>query len=583
MELRPKKETLNFLSKMLFNETKADVDPSKIDDEWSKDPEKVIKYCTRDAELALRILEKIAILDKAMDLATVAKFPLDDALNSGTSTLIDSILIREADKNAIGVPCTKHTSKTGKIEGGYVHTLKSGLYNYVSVLDFRSMYPSIIISNNICFTTLNSAGAIKSPTGVRFLDSEQRKGLLPKILEELMADRDATKKKMKSTTDPEEVKYYNGLQAAIKILMNSVYGVFASSFYRFTDQKIGASITAYARKNIKDIITKLENENSKVIYSDTDSIFVESGCEDLDCAIKFGQSLATRFTKGGRVLEFEGVYEPFFSHGKKKRYVGQKVFPKEELVIRGYETRRTDAFDLQKDVLMQMFKLILSGKNDELVKLARETVGDIKRGNIPLEKLVISKTVKAENQYKDPNRMANVIAMRQLKKMGYEVVPGMKVSYIVTNGHKVPQEVEPHIEDREFTKEPDWEYYTERMALTISRITDGIIPEYEMDYKGLVSGSQQKNLFSDVFTQPEPEEVDKEDEAEKSTAEETGEEEEEVFEPDEEFVEELKAAAGTDSKVEAEESKKPKAGKSKKKRKKRTKVVKSGAKLEDFL
>ena len=70
-----------------------------------------------------------------------------------------------------------------------------------------------------------------------------------------MADRDATKKKMKSATDPDEVKYYDGLQAAIKILMNSVYGVFASSFYRFTDHKIGASITAYAWKNIKDIIT----------------------------------------------------------------------------------------------------------------------------------------------------------------------------------------------------------------------------------------------------------------------------------------------------------------------------------------
>ena len=75
----------------------------------------MLKYCERDAELALRILEKIAVLDKGMDLATVAKLPLDDAINSGTSTLIDSILIREADKNAIGVPCTKHVAKTSKI------------------------------------------------------------------------------------------------------------------------------------------------------------------------------------------------------------------------------------------------------------------------------------------------------------------------------------------------------------------------------------------------------------------------------------------------------------------------------------
>jgi DNA polymerase I len=500
MELRPKSETLNSLAKMLFNETKEDVDPSKIDQEWKNNPKKVIKYCTRDAELALRILEKIAVLDKGMDLAAVAKLPLDDAMNSGTSTLIDSILIREADKNAIGVPCTRRTSKTSKIEGGYVHTIKSGLYNYISVLDFRAMYPSIIIANNICFTTINSNGSIKSPTGVRFLNGEQRKGLLPKILEGFMADRNDAKQKMKAATDPDEIKYYDGLQAAIKILMNSVYGVFASAFYRFTDQKIGASITAFARKNIKDIISKLEQENISVIYSDTDSIFVETGSDNLDDAIKFGQSLAIRFTKSGRVLEFESIFEPFFSHGKKKRYVGQKIYPKEEMVVRGYETRRTDAFDLQKDVLTHMFELILSGKTDELVKYARDTINDVKKGNVPPEKLVISKTVKNESMYKDPDKMANVIAMRQLKKLGYEVVPGMKVSYLVTNGHKVPQEVEPFIENQKFEKQPDWEYYTERMALTISRIAEGIVPEHELDYQSLVTGSQQKSLFSGDFT-----------------------------------------------------------------------------------
>ena len=509
MELRPNKETLNYLSQMLFNEKKGDVDPSKMDAEWAANPKKVIEYCTRDAELALRILEKIAVVDKAMDLATVAKLPLDDAFSSGNSTLIDSILIREADKNAIGVPCTRRVSKTSKIEGGYVHTFKSGLYNFVSVLDFRAMYPSIIIANNVCFTTLNSGGTIKSPTGVRFLDPEQRKGLLPKILEGFMKDRDAAKHKMKSAKDPNEKRYYDGLQAAIKILMNSVYGVFASAFYRFTDPKIGAAITAFARKNIKDIITKLEQDKYSVIYSDTDSIFVETGKNDLDDAVKIGKAIATRFTKAGRVLEFEGIFNPLFSHGKKKRYVGKKVYPKDELVIRGYETQRSDAFDLQKEVLKHMFDLILSGKNDELVEYSRDVIGELKKGNIPPEKLVISKSVRAENQYKDPNRMANVIAMRKLKEWGYDVVSGMKVSYIVTDGHKVPQEVEPTIDGRPLEKEPDWDYYTERMATTIYRITEGLIPDYELNYEGLMTGSQQKSLFSDSFSQLTPKKTKK--------------------------------------------------------------------------
>jgi DNA polymerase I len=508
MELRPKKETLNDISKLLFNETKEDVDPKKIDEEWANDSEKVMSYCSKDAELALRILEKIAVMDKAMDVAAVAKLPLEDAFNSGASTLIDSILIREADKNAVGVPCTNRVAKTSKIEGGYVHTLKSGLYSWVCVLDFKSMYPSLIIENNICFTTMNGAGTVKSPTGVRFLDSEQKKGILPKILEEFMTDREAAKKKLKEAKEPDEKRYYNGLQEAIKILMNSVYGVFASNFYRFTDQRIGASITAFARKNIKDIIKKLESENYDVIYSDTDSIFLDTTAENLDEAIKFGETLANRFSKGGRVLEFEGVFERFFTHGKKKRYVGNKVYPNQDLVIRGYETRRTDAFDLQSEALMKMFKLVLAGNNEELISYARNTITDVKSGEVPVEKLVISKTVKNENQYKDPDKMANVLAARKLKELGYDFVPGMKVSYLVTNGHKVPQEVEPFIDGRTEEIKPDWDYYAERMALTMSRITEGMDAETEWDSKALLTGVQQKSIFSESFSKPREEKIE---------------------------------------------------------------------------
>jgi DNA polymerase I len=115
---------------------------------------------------------------------------------------------------------------------------------------------------------------------------------------------------------------------------------------------------------------------------------------------------------------------------------------------------------------------------------------------------VISKTVKSESQYKDPNKMANVLAMRKLKDLGYEFVPGMKVSYLVTNGHKVPQEVEPFIDGREVEIVPDWDYYAERMALTMSRITEGLDAETDWDSKALLTGVQQKSLFSDTFSQP---------------------------------------------------------------------------------
>ncbi|UCH88009.1 MAG: DNA polymerase II [Thermoplasmata archaeon] len=506
-ELRPKKETLNAIAKLVLNEKKHDVDPKKIDSEWSKDPEAVIEYCKKDAELALRILEKIAVLEKYQDLATVAKLPLDEAINGNTSTLIDSILIRAADRNNIGVPCTQRISKAAKIEGGYVHTIKPGLYHWVGVLDFMAMYPTVIITNNICFTTLNPEGEIKSPVNVRFMAKKKRVGLLPQILEKLMEDRNEAKVHMKKSKDEATIAYYDGLQAAIKILMNAVYGVFASSFYRFTNLDIGESITAFARENIKSVIKRMGDEGITVIYSDTDSVFFQSPHEDLDKTVKFGNDLADRYSEGGAILEFEKVLNPFFTHGVKKRYVGEVIYPVTERLIRGYELRRTDSFDLQNEALTTLFDDILSDNMDNTVKTARDIIADVLAEKIPTDKLVISRTVKSEEYYKDASRMANVQAMRKLKELGYDFVPGMKVSYIVINSKKVPQEVEPYIDGRAFTAKPDYQYYAERMAASMARVTE----VFGWNEKELLSGQQQRSLFSDWSeNDKKPDEIDEE-------------------------------------------------------------------------
>jgi DNA polymerase I len=497
-ELRPKKETLSYIAESVLGEKKKDVDPKKIDEEWEKNQDKVVEYCLQDARLALGILEKIKVLGKAMDLATVSKLPLDDAINGRTSTFIDSILIREADKAKVAVPLSGGKGGREKIEGGYVHSIEPGLYDMVCVLDFKSMYPSLIIANNICFTTLSKEGAIVSPVNVHFLSKEKREGIVPKVLIRLMRDREEIKAKMKEARDKgdeETFLYYNGLQEAVKVLMNAIYGVFASSFYRFTNRDIGSSITAFARQSVKDLIKKLEEEDVKVIYSDTDSVFFESPKKNLEETVEFGKEMAERYSVGGATLEFEGILDPLFSHGKKKRYVGKIVWPEEGMIVRGYEIRRTDAFDLQSEALTLIFQEILNRDTNGAVSQAKRIVNDILAGNVPKEKLVISRTVKPERSYVNPERMVNVLVSRKLKEMGYEFVPGMKVSWIVTNSKKTPQEVEPFIDGKDFEHEPDWEYYANRVAMTIARVTE----VFGWDEKSLLGGMQQKTLFSDDF------------------------------------------------------------------------------------
>ena len=506
LELHPKQETLDAVAKWLLGEGKHDVDRRNMDQEWAKDKDRVMEYCKKDAELALRILEKVARLDKSMDIAVVAKLPVDDVFNGRTSQLIDSILIRAADRGHFGVPMTRTGRGEAPIEGGYVHSLDPGLYEWVAVLDFTSMYPSIIIENNICFTTLSDKGTVVSPTGVRFLDKSVRVGLLPTILGNLMRERKDVKAKLKTETDAEKRAYYDRLQFAIKILMNAFYGVLASSFYRFTNPQIGASITSFARENIKRIIDQLESEGIRVIYADTDSVFFESPAKDLEGAQKIGRQVAERFSYGSVNMEFERVLETFFSHGKKKRYAAKVAWPVAgELIVRGYEIRRTDAFNLQSEAQKRIFGMILDKDTEGAVKFARDLVQSVKAGKIPedflpdegdpLEPLVISRTVREETRYANPDSMANVQAMNKLKALGDDVVPGMKVSWIVVDAKRTPMQVEPYSSGRPFTASPDWDYYARRVSQTLAYVTE----IYGWDEKALYLGTQQATLFHGNF------------------------------------------------------------------------------------
>ncbi|HTY46502.1 MAG TPA: DNA polymerase domain-containing protein [Methanomassiliicoccales archaeon] len=511
-DLKPKQETLNAVAMELLGEQKLefsmgmkvgdDYDPRRIDKEWQLDRNRILAYCTRDAELSLRVLEKLGTIRKTMDMATVSRLPLDDVLNIGSSFLIDSILIRAADRHVprVGVPMTGSFEEVEAIEGGYVHEIQPGLYHWVCVLDFKSMYPSLIIAKNICFTTIDSTrseGEIVAPTGVRFMSKEQRPGLLPSILQDLMRERDETKRKMKQAASDEERRYYDGLQQAIKILMNSFYGVFASSFYRFTDRQIGSSITAFARETTKGIIASLEKESYRVIYSDTDSIFVQCPTPEKEAAVQFGKQLAERYSVEGGQLEFEKIMEPLFSHGKKKRYVGRVVWPNQEpeLLVRGYETRRTDSFDMQSELLTEVFEKVLDENQEEAVRIARSKVQEVLAGKVPIEKLVISRSVREFSAYENPERLAHVQAAQKLIAIGYEFVPGMKVSWIVTNSRKTPQEIEPYVFGRKFEGTPDWKYYAERLAQSVARATEN----FGWKEKDLLMGSQQANLFSGAF------------------------------------------------------------------------------------
>ncbi len=548
MTLRPRRESLRFVSEMLFPERedlrKLDIDASQMDAEWARRPDEVLRYCVRDTVLPLEILEKIQATMRKEALAAVAKVPLETAISGTTSQWIDSLVIRMADRESIAIPRTKSgPRRRDQIAGGYVHEVEPGIHPWVAVLDFKSMYPSIMIANNICSTTRVDAppSGVKtheSPMGTHFLPLTERAGLVPRLLQDLMAERDRSKAAMKECMeagDEAGALFHDRLQFAVKILMNSFYGVFASSFYRFTHPDLGASITAWARRNIRAIIDTLEDEQHAVVYSDTDSIFVRAPTAegapfrkpDLDTQtpetgtasmadeaagyeaarqtmIDFGRSLATRFSVEGAELEFEIGLAAFFSHGAKKRYVGRVVWPEEKLLIRGYEVRRTDSFLLLTQLMMPTFDQILDGQQDLAVRAVLDLIERIRRREVEPRELVISRSCKGHvdkhgkvdfsRVYDHPERLPYVRAAKKRIAAGLAFTPGMKIGWLVTDGSASPMTVEAWLVEETGIEQTDYdpEFYAKRVATAMGRLTEA----FGWSADDLLKGNRQTTLFS---------------------------------------------------------------------------------------
>jgi len=502
----PKRETLNAVAQQYLGKKKLEIVASNIDKHWETEREKVMEYCLNDARLALELLIIVKAVDKGFNIGAIAKLPLNYAMENKTTQLIDSLLIREADREGYAVPCTRSKSEGEEeepIEGAYVHETATGVRNWIATLDCKSMYPNIMINHNLCFSTYDpKGGTIISPTGAKFKDPSVKKGIVPRVVEQLITDRNRIKKLMKEK--PDWFDFYDGLQYGIKIVANAIYGIFASNFYRFTNREIGESITAYGREMTTSIIKMLNEEGYEVVLADTDSVGVQCPYDNLEDSIKFGKELSERFSTGGFIFEFEKLFKSFFSHGAKKRYVGKVVWPEEQLFVRGYEMRRTDAFDLQSEILEQVFNLVLENKPTEAIDYARSAVSDIKNGKIDTSKLVISKTCKEFNHYYHknektgkelfPERMSNVRAAQKLIELGYPFTPGSKVSWIVIDASVSPAEVEPYIDGIPFGHKPDLLYYAERLSKTIGRVTEAF--GWSMDK--LIVGKEQQALFPEL-------------------------------------------------------------------------------------
>ena len=313
--------------------------------------------------------------------------------NSGQSIKVFSQLLRKARQRGFIIPVVKPKGGPGGpggggdavgYEGATVLEPKVGFYKTpVATLDFASLYPSIMMAHNLCYTTLLTpaqAAALppdayeRSPSGDCFVRGSVARGILPEILEELLAARKRARADLKRETDPFKRAVLDGRQLALKVSANSVYGFTGATVGKMPCLAISATTTAYGRQMIEATRAWVQAEfcaakgrtpvDCEVIYGDTDSVMVNFKVPDVATAMALGQQAAdlisAKFPPPVK-LEFEKVYFPYLLMNK-KRYAGllwTKPEKWDKMDSKGIETVRRDNCGLVRQVVATCLDKIL--------------------------------------------------------------------------------------------------------------------------------------------------------------------------------------------------------------------------------
>lgn len=270
----------------LFGEEKIDVEGDKIFEYWDSDDERLVelfKYSKDDAHTTLMIADKITPLPVAQ--SRLVGQPLFDISRMATGQMVEWYLINCAYEQNNIIPnkptSVEYTERRAdkSITGGYVKEPEKGLFEHIAYLDFKSLYPSIIISKNISPDTIvDDADEYSSDeyytcpeNGYKFLI--EPKGFIPSIIGYILDERQKIKKLMKQTTTAEDRKAYDYEQQGLKRLANSMFGAYGYTRFRWYKKECAAAITAWGRKYIQDAMAKSEEYGFKPIYADTDGFY----------------------------------------------------------------------------------------------------------------------------------------------------------------------------------------------------------------------------------------------------------------------------------------------------------------------
>jgi DNA polymerase-2 len=373
-------------------------------------------------------------------------------------------------------------------QGGHVLESEAGLHRDVWVFDFKSLYPSIIRTFNIdplsyVAEVLPDADLIRTPAGA----FRREAAILPRMLDDLFPRREAAKQ----TGDAVAAN-------AIKILMNSFYGVLGTPACRFYNPALANAITSSGREILLWSKRWFETAGFKVLYGDTDSLFVHSPGADPDLNLEQGRLLAESLNAelagyvGGRwgvpsrmELKFEKLYVKLFlprsrhsTRGASKRYVGLRHGgDAENMEFIGMEVVRRDWTMLAKQVQRELYQRLFAGQAVD-VYLA-DIVSRVRRGDLDAA-LVYRKNLRKEAEEYTATTPPHVVAARK----STQPVGGL-ISYIITTAGPEPIDNIQHPLDRE--------HYVMKQ---VKPVAERVLETLGLDFERVIGDSRQIDMYS---------------------------------------------------------------------------------------
>ena len=616
---------------------KDDVSPQDIFNLTKKGPDEraiIAKYCFQDCNLVHNLMKKNDIFTGIVEIANICYVPIDFIIMRGQGIKLLSFIAKKASEKDTLMPVLDVEKGDSSYEGAICLKPYCGLYidNPVAVVDYSSLYPSCMISENISHDSKvwtkeydlkgnividpetkqekitgerdengdfiydnlpgfkyvnvtydryewqrkkNSTAVEKVKVGTktcRFAQfPENKKGIMPTVLQELLFQRKSTRKfikyktvitddgeefsgliqkkdgivyienqkeyievdedsvvSIKDTYDDVMKNIYDKRQLGLKVTANSLYGQTGAKTSSFYEMDIAASTTAtgrklliYAKKIIEGIYgnkicdTKYGDVRSraKVVYGDTDSCFMAFNLEELNgdkivgkkalditiqLAIEAGET-ATKFLKAPHDLEYEKTFDPFLLLSK-KRYVGmlyETDINKCKRKSMGIVLKRRDNAPVVKDIYGGIIDIIMKEKDiEKAVKFTKKFLKDIINEKIPLDKLIITKSLR--EFYKNPDSIAHKVLADRMGKRdpGNKPSTGSRIPFVYIKTKKKVKLQGDKIEHPNYIKtnnlKPDYRFYiTNQIMKPVTQIY-ALVLEDLREFKKKLPGFNRK-------------------------------------------------------------------------------------------